>query len=92
MISPEERRRAWRILFHGDTIRETPSPVGQVVLDELHDYCFGHRSTDARDAMGRVDPSAMLINEGRRQVWITIQARLAPERETVDDEHSDSGE
>jgi hypothetical protein len=93
MPMSDEKRRAWRVALHGDAIRDTPSPVGQVVLDELRAYCFGGFSTAAWDNGGRVDPSATLINEGRRQVWIFVQARLAPERETVDDEqHSDSGE
>lgn len=89
MMVPEDRGRAWRALFHGDPRGDHPTPLGRFVLDELQAYCFGRFSTESRDNGGRVDPVAMAINEGRRQVWITIQARLAAQGETVDDERID---
>ena len=86
----EDRRRAWRLLFHGDAARDRPTDLGQVVLDELRAYCFGGFSTEARDNAGRVDPSAVLIGEGRRQVLLMVEARLRePAKMKVDDDEDE---
>lgn len=94
MTTPDDdRRRAWRLLFHGDMQRETPTPLGQFVLDQLRGYCFGQFSTEAADAQGRIDPMRMAVNEGRRQVWLAIQAWLTkPAEQEAVHERSDDDE
>jgi len=61
---------------------------GKKVLEDILWYIGGGRTTAVKDNFGRVDPVAMGIREGRRQVENHINGRLTkPMRhEEVNDE------
>jgi hypothetical protein len=53
-----------------------PLPDAGVLLDDLRIFCHAEASTHCFDDMGRSDPMASAQLEGRRQVWLRIQAYL----------------
>lgn len=86
----EQHQRAQEIVqFHRDRLRKLLEhykavfgnqnyEAGQAVLEDLRLLCFADRNTipSAKDATGRIDPIAMGVNEGMRQVYNYIRARV----------------
>ena len=65
---------------------------GKRVLGSIFDTCGLTRTTLERDAYGRVDPEAVLVAEGRRQVGLFIQDMLRMSEDEIRDleEHNSS--
>jgi hypothetical protein len=68
------RRYAYRRLFlEGDGM----SADGQIVLADLAKFCRATSSTAMVSPVSqRLDPMAMAMAEGRREVWLRIMAHL----------------
>lgn len=62
----EERRKAYRIVFG--------SVAGQAVLRDLAEFCRANRSSLTPSQQGSVDPYLTIAMEGRREVWLRIEA------------------
>jgi hypothetical protein len=69
------RRNAYRMLFlDGDG---HPNPVAETVLADLKRFCKAQTSTVYVSPVSRtIDPIAMAMAEGRREVWNRIQSYL----------------
>ena len=69
------RRRNYRLLFlDGDN---RPNRAAEAVLADLRRFCRAQSSTAAVNPLTRsVDPLAIAMAEGRREVWNRIQAHL----------------
>jgi len=68
------RKYAYRRLFLGE---DGLSADGQVVLADLAKFCRANSSTAIVSPVSRsVDPIAMAMAEGRREVWLRIAAHL----------------
>jgi len=68
------RRYAYRRLFLGE---EGLTADGQVVLADLAKFCRANSSTAIVSPVSRsVDPLAMAMAEGRREVWLRLIAHL----------------
>jgi hypothetical protein len=69
-----KRRFYYRRLFLNDN--GLPNEEGKPILADLRKFCFAEQTTALRDKSGRVDTDAMLLAEGRRQVYARIQKYL----------------
>lgn len=68
------RRYAYRRLFLGDNGLNAD---GQTVLADLAKFCRANNSTAIVSPVSRsVDPIAMAMAEGRREVWLRLMAHL----------------
>ena len=68
------RKYAYRRLFLGE---DGLNADGQVVLADLAKFCRANSSTAIVSPVSRsVDPIAMAMAEGRREVWLRIAAHL----------------
>lgn len=71
------RRQSYRSVFRLD---ETGRPLGHdavTVLADLRRFCNADRPTTRVSPISKsIDPIAMAIAEGRREVWLRIQAHL----------------
>ena len=65
-----QRRRAYRRLFLGDAGK--PGRDAETVLTDLARFCRAGCSS----VPSSMDPIAMAVAEGRREVWLRIQAHL----------------
>lgn len=75
------RRYAYRRLFLGE---EGLNADGQYVLADLAKFCRATGSTAVVSPVSqRVDPIAMAMAEGRREVWLRIMAHLHIDEKTV---------
>jgi hypothetical protein len=71
------RRMAYRHLF-------APGPASDIVLADLARFCHATRPTTIVSPISRqVDPIASAIAEGRREVWLRLQAHLNLSDEVV---------
>ena len=69
------RRRSYRLLFLDADNK--PNRAAESVLADLRRCCRAQSSTAAVNPLTRsVDPLAMAMAEGRREVWNRIQAHL----------------
>lgn len=69
-----KRRYAYRRLFLGE---DGLNADGQTVLADLAKFCRANNSTAIVSPVSRsVDPIAMAMAEGRREVWLRIMAHL----------------
>ena len=69
------RREAYRALFVGPD--GALSPYGRKVLEDLAKFCRADRSTATISPVNRtIDPYAMAIAEGRREVYLRILASI----------------
>lgn len=69
------RRNAYRMLFlNGDG---HPNPLAETVLADLKRFCKAQTSTVYISPVSKaIDPLAMAMAEGRREVWNRIQSHL----------------
>jgi hypothetical protein len=68
------RKYAYRRLFLGENGLNAD---GQTVLADLAKFCRANSSTAMVSPVSRsVDPIAMAMAEGRREVWLRISAHL----------------
>jgi hypothetical protein len=62
--------RAYQLVLAKDNVS------ADIVLGDLAVFCGLQETTARPDAQGRIDPYAMAVAEGRRQVWMRITAML----------------
>lgn len=75
-------QRAVRACFLGDD--GEPTPDGAIVLGRLARFCRAHQtSISVSPITGRVDPIAVGVAEGRREVWLWLQRHLTLEESQV---------
>lgn len=68
------RRYAYRRMFLGENGLNAD---GQIVLADLAKFCRANSSTAIVSPVSRsVDPIAMAMAEGRREVWLRLMAHL----------------
>jgi hypothetical protein len=68
------RRYAYRRMFLGENGLNAD---GQIVLADLAKFCRANNSTAIVSPVSRsVDPIAMAMAEGRREVWLRLMAHL----------------
>lgn len=66
-------REAYRAVFH----RGTPSPVEmERLLDDLREFCRADQTCIVVAKDGHIDTHATAVAEGRREVFLRIQATL----------------
>lgn len=66
------RRGAYRRVFLTGT---SPNQDQEAVLSDLAKFCRANEPT-VSVSNGSIDTNAMLLAEGRREVWLRIQAHL----------------
>lgn len=68
-------RNTWRGMYRGEEGELTPA--ARAVLVDLQRFCYASRSTiKVSPTTGQVDPYAMAVAEGRREVWLRISEYL----------------
>lgn len=68
-------RNAWRGLYREPTGELTPP--ARTILVDLQRFCYANRPTiKVSPTTGQVDPYAMAVAEGRREVWLRINEYL----------------
>lgn len=75
------RRDAYRRLFL-DT-RGNPIGDAEIVLADLRRFCNASKASIRLTDAGAVDPYAMAVAEGRREVWNRINSYLYLDEKTV---------
>lgn len=75
------RRDSYRRLFLDD--RGGLLPDAEIALADLKRFCNGAKSSIRLGGDGNVDPYAMAVAEGRREVWNRINAYLYIDDKTV---------
>lgn len=75
------RRDAYRRIFLDN--RGDPSPDGQIALADLARFCNARKSSIRLGKDERVDPYAMAVSEGRREVWNRINSYLHLDEKVV---------
>jgi hypothetical protein len=71
------RRQAYRALFRLDEQGRPQGEDAQRVLADLRRFCRADQPTIVVNPITRsVDPVAMALAEGRREVWLRLQAHL----------------
>lgn len=70
----ERLTSGWRHDRAADLLLEAETLKGScpLVLQEMADFCHFTDRMDFTDPSGRVDPSALLIAEGRRQAYLHL--------------------
>jgi hypothetical protein len=69
------RSRAYKVTFLGD--KGEPLNGARQVLADLKRFCHVDRPTiKIAHGTGMIDPIASAVAEGRREVWLRIQAML----------------
>ena len=78
----QKRKYAYRRLFLAESGQLNAD--AELVLADLKKFCRGANSTASVSPVSqRVDPIAMAIAEGRREVWLRIMAHLHIEDRAV---------
>ena len=73
----KNRKQAYRRLFLSNANGNTPIGDAEVVLSDLARFCRATKPTLSISRItGNVDPYAMALAEGRREVWNRIMAHL----------------
>lgn len=71
----QARRNAWRSMFRDEDGQLTQA--GKVALSDLRKFCHVDRPTiKVSPKSGQIDPLAMAIAEGRREVFLRIAELL----------------
>lgn len=69
------RRNSWRELFRDEAGELKPSAVN--ALADLEKFCYASKPTIKVSPMsGQIDPYAMAVAEGRREVFLRIKEYL----------------
>jgi hypothetical protein len=78
----------YKKLFFNDSVSE-PSPVAVPVLKDLEEFCGAKRSgVLVNQQSGNIDPLAMAVLQGRREVWLRVQAMLESKDSLTDKEQN----
>ena len=85
MLLARRVSRAFRNVFNKD------SPDVQVVLLRLGAFCHYKDTTHVYDKLGRIDPIASALLEGRRQVFIEILEAIDLTEQEIDQMQSMMG-
>jgi len=75
------RRESYRRLFLDD--RGNLLPDAEIALADLKRFCNGAKSSIRLGSGGSVDPYAMAVAEGRREVWNRLNTYLYLDDKTV---------
>lgn len=76
------RKGAYQRTFLDD--RSTgPHVDAAIVLADLKRFCNGGKSSIRLDNLGKVDPHAMAVAEGRREVWLRLTQYLYLDEKTL---------
>lgn len=67
---------AYRDIFR-DSVRSRD------VLRDLADFCYAHTELPCLSKAGHLDPMAMAVAEGRRQVWVRIASMVNIDTEAL---------
>jgi DNA-binding transcriptional regulator/RsmH inhibitor MraZ len=71
------KSRAYKRMFFGEAQPITLDNYDTVmVLNDLRKFCGADSSSIRIGSTGNIDPLAMAVAEGRREVWLRIQAQL----------------
>jgi len=70
------KSRAYKRLFKEANPVNTESFDSLAVLKDLRKFCNVDASTVRVSSTGNIDALAMAVAEGRREVWLRIQAQL----------------
>lgn len=70
-----KRKHSYRDCFQ-ESDGKTLSSAGALVIRDLARFCRVYQGNAPRSAGGTIDPIAMAMAEGRRQVFLRIQAQL----------------
>ncbi|MEE9540675.1 MAG: hypothetical protein V3V85_04180 [Candidatus Thorarchaeota archaeon] len=68
MSKLKDKQNVYKLTFGSET--------GKDVLSDLRTFCYATKTTRITDVNGRVDKDAMLIMEGRREVFLQIMAMM----------------
>lgn len=66
--------------------RAFDSREGKLVKDDLAQFCLYNSTTIAFDGVEKIDPNRMMMQEGRRQVYLYILANLIEPKEKTEAE------
>lgn len=70
------KRASYKKLFYNDTDTEL-TPDAKAVLKDLALFCGAYKSSVlVNPTSGNIDSHAMAVAEGRREVWLRVQAML----------------
>lgn len=75
------RRDCYRRIFLD--MQGRPTPDAEVVLADLRRFCCANKPTIRLTAANEIDPYAMAVAEGRREVWNRLQAQLYLDDKTI---------
>lgn len=75
------RRDSYRRVFLDD--RGDLSPDSKIVMADLKRFCCASKATIRLDQQGKVDPYAMAVAEGRREVWNRVNSYLFIDEKVV---------
>lgn len=75
------RREAYRRLFLSD--RGDITPDAEIVLADLKRFCNATKASIRLADNGMVDPYAMAVAEGRREVWNRLNSYLFVNEQVV---------
>lgn len=79
-------KKSYRVMSYRDIFNLKTDYVHRkqvlAVLDDLRRFCYADKSTIKINSSG-VDPIAMAVAEGRREVWMRITAAMAASDEDV---------
>lgn len=74
--SRSSKQASYKALFL-DANQTELSPEGKAVLKDLATFCGAYRSAVmVNPTTGNIDSHAMAVAEGRREVWLRVQAML----------------
>lgn len=75
------RKEAYQRVFLSD--RGDLMPDAEIVLADLKRFCNAVKPSSRLDGQNKIDPYALAIGEGRREVWDRINAYIHLNEKTV---------
>lgn len=69
-----ERKRAAYVALFGPP--GNPTPLGQVVLEDLDTFCTTYTESIHMDASGRMDPYTTIYRDGKKAVALRIRKMI----------------
>lgn len=69
-----------------------PTRAGEIVLAHLRRFCRANRPTVAFSSIRTIDPLAMAVAEGRREVWLRLREMIDFSDEQIAKLREETGE
>jgi hypothetical protein len=82
LAAQDQINRAYRLVFGVDGAR---SPQQIAVWNDLRRVCRTEKTTAVFDVAGRIDPAASQMNEGKRLVFLGINAKVNQQPRITDE-------